>query len=264
MSQTQPAGQVSGKMFLYERPELLSREMHGEYGINPPQRPYEFCAKVRAIPLVLGEFGIAARSYPIIFHQAKEMIPLAVVGIVDDVNLFVDDNGNWEQDAYCPAYVRRYPFAIASETGGDRLAIVIDMAFPWLTPGGQSPFFVNGEPTAATQQMIEFCKGYESDRRMSGDLLKQLETYDLVTAQQAQYGHPTTNEAIVFANYFGVDEERLAKLPDNKFLEMRRNGLLAIVHAQMWSMANWRQLMQRRMTRYNLTMDQILTPLRVS
>ena len=46
---------------------------------------------------------------------------------------------------------------IASENGGDRLAIVIDMAFPWLSPGGQAPFFQNGEPTQATQQMIEFC-----------------------------------------------------------------------------------------------------------
>jgi hypothetical protein len=264
MSQTQAAGQVSGKMFLYERPELLSREMHGEYGINPPQRPYEFCAKVRAIPLVLGEFGMAARSYPIIFHQTKEMIPLAVVGIIDDINLFVDDNGNWEQEAYCPAYVRRYPFAIASESGGDRLAIVVDMAFPWLAPGGQSPFFTNGEPTSATQQMIEFCKGYESDRRVTVDMLQQLEGYDLVAPQQAQYQHPSTNETVAFANYFGVDEEKLRNLPDDKFIEMRRSGLLAIVHAQLWSMANWRLLMQRRMTRYNLTIDQVLNPMRLS
>lgn len=264
MSHTQPAGQISGKMFLYERPELLSREMHGEYGINPPQRPFEFCAKVRAIPLVLGEFVLAARTYPIIFHQSTQMIPLAVVGIVDDVNLFVDDNGNWESETYCPAYVRRYPFAIASESGSDRLAIVVDMAFPWLAPGGQNQFFANGQPTQATQQMIEFCKGYEGDRRVSEDLLKQLEALDLVTAQQAQYQPPGTSENLAFANYFGVDEERLRNLSDSKFLEMRRTGLLGIVHAQLWSMGNWRMLMQRRMTRYNLTMDQVLAPLRLS
>ena len=264
MSQTQQVGQVSGKMFLYERPELLSREMHGAYGINPTQLPYEFCGKARAIPLVLGEFGIAARDFPIIFHQSTGMIPLAVVGIVDDVNLFVDENGNWDQNVYCPAYVRRYPFAVASENGSDRLAIVVDMAFPWLAPGGQTPFFMNGEPTQATQQMIEFCKGYESDRRMSEELLKQLEALDLVTAQQAQYQSPTSGEQIAFANYFGVDEERLRTLPDDKYIEMRRTGLVSVVHAQLWSMANWRMLMQRRMTRYNLTMDQVLTPLRVS
>lgn len=264
MSQTQAAGQVSGKMFLYERPELLSREMHGEYGINPPQRPYDFCAKVRAIPLVLGEFAMAARDYPIVFHQANDMIPLAVVGIIDDANLFVDENGNWDTNTYCPAYVRRYPFAIASENGGDRLAIVIDMAFPWLSPGGQTPFFQNGEPTQATQQMIEFCKGYEGDRRVSVDLLKQLESLDLITPQQAQYQSPTTGETIAFANYFGIEEERLRALPDDKFLEMRRNGLLAIAHAHLWSMGNWRSLMQRRMTRYNLTIDKVLSPLQLS
>lgn len=264
MSQAQSIGQVSGKMFLYERPELLSREMHGQFGINPPTRPYEFCAKVRAVPLVLGELGVASRHFPIIFHQQTQMIPLAVVGIVDDINLFVDDTGNWDPEAYCPAYLRRYPFAIASETGGDRLAIVVDMAFPGLVPGGETPFFVNGEPTSATQQMIEFCKGYENDRRISEDLLRFLETLDLVTPQQAQYQHPTTNETIAFANYYGIDEDRLRAVPDDKFLEMRRNGLLPALYAQLWSMANWRQLMQRRMVRYNLTMEQLLKPLHLS
>ena len=263
MSQTQ-SSMISGKMFLYDRPHLLSREEHGAYGINPVPHPFSFCANVRAVPLVVGEMALAARSYPIVFHEATGMIPLAVVGIVDEINLFVDENGLWDAEAYVPAYVRRYPFAVASEQGGDRFAIVIDMAFKGLSMTPQNPFFVGGEPTAATQQMIEFCQGYENDRRMSEQLLKQFEAYDLVTPQQAQFTPPNSQENVVFANYYGIDEERLRELPDDKFLELRRNGLLGIAHAQLWSMGNWRLLMQKRMTRYGLSQDEILTPRRVS
>ena len=265
MSQTSAAGQISGNMFLYERPALLSRDDHGGFGINPSETPFLFCSKVRAIPIVVGEIALAARTYPIVFHEATRMVPLAVVGIVDEVNLFVGENGLWEPEAYVPAYVRRYPFAVASESGGgDRLAIVVDMAYRGLSPNAQTPFFQNGEPTDAMRQMIEFCQGYEADRRFSEQMLNELEKYDLVAAQQAQYTPVGANEPISSANYSGVDEERLNKLPDDKFLELRRNGLLGIIHAQLWSMGNWRLLMERRMRRYSLSQDQILTPLRVS
>lgn len=264
MSQTSPIAQITGQMFLYEKPELLSREEHGNYGINPIERPFAFCAKIRAVPLVISEIPAAARHYPIVFHELTNMVPLAVLGIVDDVNLFVDDKGVWDQHAYIPAYVRRYPFAVAAETGSDRMAIVIDRAYGGLAVGAQAPFFTGGEPTDATRQMIDFCQGYENDRRVTDQFLKELEALDLVTPQQAQYTPTGKTESLVFANYYGVDENKLRDLADDKFIGLRRNGLLNVVHAQLWSMDNWRQLIQRRSVRYGLTEENLFEPVRLS
>ncbi len=258
MSETQAAPQLSGKLFLFERPELLNKDSHGALGVNRPERPFDFCANVRAAPITISEIPSAMKHYPVVFMSMEDPAPLAILGLVDDVNLFVDDAGNWEAGAYIPGYVRRYPFALASETGGDRHAIVIDRAYAGVAEGGETPFFdAQGESTDATKQAIEFCKQYEKDRMLTAELIKRLKDADLIQPQSAQYTPQGETEPKTFANYYGVDEKRLNELSDEKFLELRKAGLLPIIHAQLFSLTNWRSLMQRRAERFNLTEAQI-------
>ncbi|MEL6212838.1 MAG: SapC family protein, partial [Pseudomonadota bacterium] len=80
MSQTQSSPEVTGNMFLFERPELLNREQHGAMGLSQIDNPYEFCAKVRAIPLTITEIPSASKSFPIVFLSQEDPVPLAVVG----------------------------------------------------------------------------------------------------------------------------------------------------------------------------------------
>ena len=260
MSETQATPTLEGKLFLFERPELMSKEQHGGLGISRPQKPYEFCSKVRAVPITVSEVPAAMKDYPIVFMAQDNLVPLAVVGLGDDVNLFVDDEGNWEANRYIPGYVRRYPFGLAGETGGDRMAIVIDGAFEGLSVGGDMPLFENGEPTASTQQAIEFCKTFERDRQMTEEFGRQLAPFDLVQGQTAQYTPANATEPQAFAQYFAVDEQRLNGLSDDQYLEMRKSGMLAIVYAMVMSLGNWRMLLERRARRFGLTDAQVAAP----
>jgi len=257
--------QLSGNMFLFERPELLTKETHGGLGVTRPESPFGFCAKIRAVPLTLSEVPAAMKDYPVVFMSEKDPIPLAVVGLVDDVNLFVDEKGVWEQNRYVPGYIRRYPFALANETGGERMAIVVDGAHEGIKADGEIPFFdANGESSEATKQAIEFCKQYEQDRQMTVQFMEQLKPLDLIKGQTAQYTPQGSSEQKVFAQYFGIDEKALQEIDDAKFLELRKSGLLGVIYAQLMSLSNWRMLMQRRLTRFNLTEDKILEPVQLS
>ena len=89
--------------------------MHGGLGFIPPKLRYGFCANVRAVPVLVSEIPAAIKDYPVIFTSQENPKPLAVVGLVDDINLFVDEEGNWERNRYIPGYVRRYPFGVASD-----------------------------------------------------------------------------------------------------------------------------------------------------
>ncbi|MEL7489754.1 MAG: SapC family protein [Pseudomonadota bacterium] len=266
MSQSQPMEpQLSGNMFLFERPELLTKETHGGKGVTRPATPFGFCSKIRAVPLTISEIPSAMKDYPVVFMSQEDPIPLAVLGLVDDVNLFVDEKGDWEQNRYIPGYIRRYPFALASETGGDRMAIVIDGAHEGVKEGGEIPFFdANGESSEATKQAIEFCKQYEQDRQMTVQFMEQLKPLDLIKGQTAQYTPQGSTEQKVFAQYFGVDEKALQDMSDEKFLELRKSGLLAVIYAQLMSLSNWRLLMQRRLVRYNLSEESVLEPVTLS
>lgn len=257
MSQTPGAPQITGKLFLFERPELLNKEQHGNLGITAPESPCSFCANVAAIPLTASEIPAAVKDYPVVFLSEEEPIPLAVVGLIDETNLFVDENGNWEPNTYIPGYVRRYPFAIANESEGDRLAIVLDTAFSGVVPGGETLLFDNGEPTEATQQAIEFCKAYEGDRRMTEQFMQLVKNSGLVRGQAAQYTPKGETNPKPFAQYFGIDENGLSDLDDQKFLEIRKSNILPFLYAQLMSLGNWRTLLMRRAKRFNLTEDQV-------
>ncbi len=265
MSQTPIAPQVTGKMFLFERPELLSRQQHGELGLDAASKPFAFCAKVRAIPLTVSEIPEASKYYPIVFMSKEDPVPLAILGITSDLNLFVDEDGNWEQLAYIPGYLRRYPFALAGETGGgDRMALVIDAAYEGVSRSATRRLFENGEMSSFAKQAMEFTKTYEGDRRLTEQVMTALKKFDIIQGQTAQYTPTGTTEPQPFAQYFGVDEAKLQALTDDQYLELRRMNVLAVLYAQLISLANWRSLIARRMRRLNLTEVEAVTGQRLS
>lgn len=264
MSQTPGAPQITGKLFLFERPELLNKEQHGNLGVSAPANPCAFCANVAAVPLTASEIPAAVKDYPVVFLSEEEPIPLAVVGLIDQTNLFVDESGQWASDTYIPGYIRRYPFAIANETDGERLAIVLDTAYNGIVPGGDTPLFENGEPTQATQQAIEFCKAYEQDRRMTEQFMQLVKDSGLVRGQAAQYTPKGETSQKPFAQYFGIDEKGMNELSDVKFLELRKSNILPFLYAQLMSLGNWRNLLMRRAKRFNLTEDQVFEQIKLS
>ncbi|MEM8771943.1 MAG: SapC family protein [Pseudomonadota bacterium] len=260
MSETANAPQLSGQMFLFNRPELINKEQHGSLGVTQPSKRFDFCANVRAIPLTVSEIPQAMKDYPVVFASKEQMVPIAVVGLVDDVNLFVDEEGNWEHNRYVPGYVRRYPFGVASETGGDRMAVVVDRGYSGLQENGEIPLFENGEPSQMTEQAIEFCKNYEQDRHRTNEFAKLISEMDIVKGQSAQFTPNGESEPKTFAEYFGIEEQAIKDLSDEKFLQARQSGVLPIVYAMLMSMGNWRPLMQRRAIRYNMSDKDVLNP----
>ena len=271
MSQTPPAAanpQLEGQMFLFTKPELLTKEKHGGMGISRPDRPFGFAEGVRAVPLTISEVASAMRHFPVIFANQENPVPLAVLGIIDEQNLFVGDDGEWEDGVYVPGYLRRYPFALATDKQSDpnnpRMAIILDEGYAGLKQGGDLPFFDGaGEPSDAMKQAMEYCQQYERDRLMTQQFATKLKEYDLIADQVAQFT-PEGGEARPFARYTGVEEQRLQNLSDDKFLELRRSNILPLLYAQLMSMGNWRMLMDKRARRYGLEGAQVLEPRPVS
>ena len=264
MSENQAAPQLTGQMFLFNKPELMAKEKHGELGVSAPAQRYSFCAKVRAIPINVTEIIAAARDYPVIFMSKEQPIPLAVVGLIDDVNLFVGDDGEWEENRYVPAYLRRYPFGVANESDGARMAVVVDTGYEGLVKNGEFPLFENGEPTKFANDAVEFCKLFEQDRQMTNDFSKRLGPYDLIQPQVGQYTPQEGGDPKPFAEYFAVDDKKLQGLSAEQIGELHKNNFLPVLYAMITSTANWRVLLQRRSKRFGLTEAQITEPAAVN
>ena len=242
----QSSGTVSGTMFLYKEPELLTPETHASVGFTPAERPFDFVKNERAIPLTLTEFSSAQRTYPIIFSNIEKPLPLVVTGLLEDTNLFVDDDGNWDALSYVPTYLRCYPFAFAHEDGGGKVAVVVDRAADTITESPTFPFFDGDKVSEHTEALMRLCAQYDAERRRTVDFCQRIVELGLLTPLRAAWTPPGASEAEPLAEYIGIDKEKLEALDKDVVFELHQKGYLAGIYLQLYSLENWRHLMARR------------------
>ena len=248
-TQAAQAPALTGQVLFYKNPQPLTPEKHGGLGVKQVPEPFAFLRTSHAIPLTISEFGTAAASYPIIF-VGTDLTPVAVMGIRQDENLFVTEAGQIEPDFYAPAFVRRYPFVFANDDKGDRLLLCVDRDAAMVSNQPEVPFFKDGQPTEFTQNAIEFCKEFERQRRATVDFTARLKALDIfsqktVSFQPRDQQGKETGPAQKIADYWGVDEEKLNALSDEKYNELRTSGALPGIYAHMVSLLNWNRVIQR-------------------
>ncbi len=240
---------LSGQVLFYKQPQPLSADQHGGLGVKQIAQPFGFLREAHAVPVTVTEFGVAAASYPVIF-VGDDRTPVAVMGVRQGQNLFVDSNGFVNEDYYIPAFVRRYPFVFAADEASDRLLLCIDRAAPMVSNQPDVPFFQDGKPTQFTSDAVEFCKEFERQRRATVDfvtILKQMDLFEMKTVafQPRDASGREAGPQQKVADYWAISEERLNALPPDRYLELRNNGALGACYAHLVSLLNWSKVIQR-------------------
>src|SRR5215469_5033029 len=133
------AGQEAMPMF-YASPRPLDRAQDTNLRVSRPTH-FRFAANTNAIPLLIDEFPMAASYYPIVFAAGGAPVPAAVVGLKNDSNLYLDKEGRWQNGAYLPAYVRRYPFILMDDPEQKQFVLCIDEASDMLSETGEYALF---------------------------------------------------------------------------------------------------------------------------
>lgn len=175
----------------------------------------EFCRAVNALALSAGEFVAAARDYPIAFAagDAGAYTPVAILGLADRQNLFVDERGEWEPGSYVPAFVRRYPFCIARITVEEKQCnerlVCVEKAY--LDRQGVAPYDESGQASTVWQNFERLLQQYESDLESTSAMCAMLDKLELFSPFQFQVMQgPTT--AFTMKGMHRIDEKKLGEL----------------------------------------------------
>ena len=76
----------------YNTLEPLSSEAHAKFKVRPAEGA-DFVINQHAIPVTVEEFPLVQRQMPIIFSQGDDPVPLALMGLNEGVNVFIDEKG---------------------------------------------------------------------------------------------------------------------------------------------------------------------------
>lgn len=244
MNQSKAPSEFENSMFLYLQPELLSVEEHGNLGLDNSVQPYGFARSIQYVPLAAAEIATAQKHYPVIFSAVKEPALMAVVGLTDDRNLFVDADGHWEQDVYVPSYLRCHPFALAGGSG-DQFAVVIDRAAAAISDTPDQPFFDGAKLTPPIQARVDFCAKFSSHQPVTQAFCDRLAELELLSGQRATFTPEGESEQQTIASYVAVDFDRLRKLDAATLEKLFQDGMLGAIYAHQFSMENWSRLLER-------------------
>ncbi len=241
------AGAKRALPLLYKSLLPMNRERHAGSSVLP-RKDYAFARAAHAVPLQTQEFEQAARCFPIVFSAGKSPMPIAVLGVKDNVNLFVDAAGKWDPVCYVPAYIRRYPFACARRDDSQELVLMMDEASEFITGDGAAPgakpLFEGGKPSKATTAARDFCLAYEQQLGVTKAFAAAAVAQSLMISRDVACQLPS-GQKHVFTGLTVIDADKFNALPDQVFLEWRRQAWLPLVYWHFLSLGHFASLFHR-------------------
>jgi hypothetical protein len=201
-----------------------------------------------AVPLTVEEFPQAARHFPIVFSSGDQPVPLALMGLNEGVNVFVDAEGKLTSEVYVPAYVRRYPFMLARLTpDAQELSLCFDPTTNLLGEEVDgAPLFDGETASEATKNMLQFCENFEEAGMRSAAFVEELKKHNLLMEGEVAIQQEGNDQPFVYRGFQMVDQAKLREVRGDVLRGWNQSGLLPLLFAHLFSLDLLREIFARQ------------------
>jgi hypothetical protein len=236
------------EVLFYERPVPLNRTQHKDLRLKGIPS-LKFAAGVHSVPLTGVEFPAAARDLPILFagQSMDDAGPMALLGLRQNENLFVDADGQWAPNTYVPAFVRRYPFVLAEKPAdqeGDDFTVFLDEAYEGFgDKEGERLFKEDGSDSEMLTNAVNFLGEFQQHVGRTQWFMQQLRKHDLLEPRNIRL--EKDGKSINLNGLFVVNEEKLRGLDEKTSHEFLKEGVFGWIYAHLLSLANIDRVAQR-------------------
>ena len=222
----------------YNGLEPLSSSVHSSYKTRAAESA-PFLAGTHAVPITIDEFVTAQRYYPIVFSVGENPVPLALMGLNEGVNVFLDADGKLLGETYIPAYIRRYPFMLArTNPNADELSLCFD---PHSGLVGDyedgNPLFDDGQVSETTTAILKFCEEFELSAQRTTAFMAELKDSGLLIDGEASVQVAGMDQPFVYRGFQMVAEEKFRELRGDELRKINQNGILQLALAHLFSLA---------------------------
>lgn len=231
----------------YRKVAPLSRDQHKGWYFDADQG-FSFTEKSNSVYVAASEFAVAAREFPIVFARDANgtLVPAALLGLQSEQNLVLGDDGRWTAN-YLPAYIRRYPFLLATNEGQqDQFAVCIDESYSGFNTAKEGVPLIgdDGAQGEIVARTVEFLQEFHKHSLLTERFCKALDELDVIEPMQAQI-ELKTGDKLSLSGMFCVRREKLNELDADKLKELMANGALDLIFLHIHSLSNLDKLMQR-------------------
>lgn len=227
---------------MYQQVVPLSADRFSGVGLMP-LTDFQIAANEVTASVILAEFSLLIREYPIVFPINTQM-PCVLLGIEDGKNAYVNTEGQWLAHTI-PLSIQRYPLFLdagepAPGSNERTYKIGIDADAPQLsTTEGERLFNPDGSHGPALVQKLEILKTFEQGKAVTMSFVQALKKHDLLVDKKFLIKGPSGEQTGVTGIQM-VDEAKLNDLSSEAFNELRQNNYLPFIYAHLFSINNLR------------------------
>lgn len=242
------------EVIFYERPVPLNRTEHKNLRLKGVPN-MKFALTAHSVPLTGAEFPMAAHDFPIMFagQSVEDAGPMALLGLRQNENLFVDAEGQWEPNQYIPAFVRRYPFILAEKPegqAGDDFTVFLDAGYEGFSPSeGERLFKEDGTDSELLANAVGFLGEFQQNVVRTRWFMEQLRKHDLLEPRNIRLAKTGADgqegPAISLNGLFVVNEDKLRALDEKTAQEFAREGMFGWIYAHLLSLGNIERVARR-------------------
>lgn len=202
---------------------------------------YRYAQAEHVVAVTAPEVSRIAAHLPMAFIRREDGSAqlVALLGLEAGVNHCLDEDSSWKA-GYVPALLRAHPFRMLPPKGGKptERTLCFDADSPWISGAGKEPFFqprlagveTPAQLTSALQQVVNFLLELEKHFYKTDQAVRSLDQLDLLKPLDLSSIQGRPIEGVL-----QVDESRLNQLGDEHWLQLRRQGGVALAYAQMIS-----------------------------
>ena len=242
------APQATLPLFYNDLMPLNSRD-HANWRSRPMEAA-GFLKGQHAIPLTVDEFVQAQRTLPIVFTTGPNPLPLALMGLNEGVNTFVDAEGKINDPVYLPAYVRRYPYLLARlSEEAEELSLCFDPSAEAIGAysEGQQLFEADGQPSELTKQILQFCENFEQAGQRTQTFMQELLEHDLLMDGEIAISvNDNPDQPFVYRGFQMVNQDKLREVKADQLATWNTSGFMMLVHAHIFSLELMRDIFARQ------------------
>lgn len=205
-------------------------------------------SKQHAVPVTVDEFIQAQRQLPIVFTAGDNALPIALMGLNEGVNTFVDETGKVTEQVYLPAYIRRYPFLLARlRPDAQELSLCFDPTADSIGEFDEGePLFDGKEPAQATKTILEFCESFEQAGQRTQAFMDELKQHDLLMDGEVAIQQPGQEKPFVYRGFQMVNPDKLKDARGDQLRKWNESGLLQLIYAHIFSLEQMRVIFARQ------------------
>lgn len=232
----------------YNAIEPINVGQHGKMNVRSDIKVPRF-ANGHAVPVTVDEFALVQRYFPIVFAVGERPVPIALMGLNEGVNVFLNEEGTVrDQGVYLPAYLRRFPFLLARlRPDSDELSLCVD---PTAEAVGKfkegQPLFDGDQPSEATKNILRFCEQFEAAAQRTAVFVDELNKSGLLMDGEVAIQPQGNEQPFVYRGFKMVDEEKFRELRGDELRKMNQSGLLPLIYAHLFSLSLMRDVFGRQ------------------